>query len=137
MELSSRVAISWRGVSGDAVITCRAGEVISAETRADAGRELSLIEITPMGDPLAKTFRVRIALADDTPLQPGMSVEANIITREKPNALLVQADRWMGRQSSRSAAIGCKGATLKLGFAARVRRRSCRGFQRGIVSLHL
>jgi membrane fusion protein, multidrug efflux system len=49
-------------------------------------------EITPMGDPVAKTYRIRVALPNDTPLQIGMSVEANIVTREKPNALLVPAD---------------------------------------------
>ena len=49
-------------------------------------------EITPMGDVVTKTYRIKIALADDTPLKPGMSVEANIITREKPNALMVPAD---------------------------------------------
>lgn len=46
-------------------------------------------EITPMGDPIAKTYRIFIALAHDTPLKPGMSVEANVIIREKPNVLLV------------------------------------------------
>lgn len=46
-------------------------------------------EITPMGDAVAKTYRVRIALPDDTPLMIGMSVEANIVTRERPGALLV------------------------------------------------
>jgi multidrug efflux pump subunit AcrA (membrane-fusion protein) len=49
-----------------------------------------------MGDVAAKTFRVKIALPDDTPLKPGMSVEANIVTREKPNALLVPADALQG-----------------------------------------
>jgi RND family efflux transporter MFP subunit len=49
-------------------------------------------EITPMGDPVAKTYRIRVALPEDTPLQIGMSVEANIVTRERPNALLVPAD---------------------------------------------
>jgi multidrug efflux pump subunit AcrA (membrane-fusion protein) len=49
-----------------------------------------------MGDVVAKTFRIKIALPDDTPLQPGMSVEANIVTREKPNALLVPADALRG-----------------------------------------
>jgi len=53
-------------------------------------------EITPMGDIAAKTFRVKLALPDDTPLKPGMSVEANIITREKPNALLILADAVQG-----------------------------------------
>ena len=53
-------------------------------------------EITPMGDIAAKTFRVKIALPEDTPLKPGMSVEANIVTREKPNALLIPADAVQG-----------------------------------------
>ena len=53
-------------------------------------------EITPMGDVNAKTFRVKMSLPDDTPLKPGMSVEANIVTREKPNALLIPADAVQG-----------------------------------------
>ncbi len=46
-------------------------------------------DITPAGDPVAKTYRVKIALPDDTPLRIGMSVEANIVTREKADVLLV------------------------------------------------
>jgi membrane fusion protein (multidrug efflux system) len=46
-------------------------------------------DITPAGDPIAKTYRVKIALPDDTPLRIGMSVEANIVTREKADVLLV------------------------------------------------
>ena len=46
-------------------------------------------EITPAGDPVAKTYRVKVALPDDTPLRIGMSVEANIVTREKADVLLV------------------------------------------------
>jgi RND family efflux transporter MFP subunit len=53
-------------------------------------------EITPMGDVAAKTFRVKMRLPDDTPLKPGMSVEANIVSREKPNALLIPADALQG-----------------------------------------
>lgn len=63
--------------------------------RADAfpGQALTgnVKEITPAGDPVAKTFRVRIGLPDDTPLHVGMSVEANIISREKSDVLLVPA----------------------------------------------
>ena len=33
-----------------------------------------------MGDAVAKTYRIRIALPDDTPLKVGMSVEANVVT---------------------------------------------------------
>lgn len=53
-------------------------------------------EITPMGDVAAKTYRIKIALPDDTPLKPGMSVEANVVTREKANALLVPAEAIQG-----------------------------------------
>ena len=54
--------------------------------------EATVREITPMGDPVTKTYRIRLALPDDTPLRPGMSVEANVISREKPDALLVPSD---------------------------------------------
>jgi RND family efflux transporter MFP subunit len=53
-------------------------------------------ELTPMGDPVTKTYRIRIDLPDDTPLRIGMSVESNIVTREKPDALLVPADALQG-----------------------------------------
>lgn len=48
--------------------------------------------ITPKGDPVTKTFRAYLALPDDTPLRIGMSVEANIIIRERKAALLVPAE---------------------------------------------
>lgn len=48
-----------------------------------------LASITPKGDPVQKTYRVRIALPDDTPLRIGMTVEANIIVRETADAVLV------------------------------------------------
>ena len=49
-------------------------------------------QITPAGDPVSKTFRVRIGVPDDTPLRVGMSVEANIVSREKQDVLLVPAN---------------------------------------------
>ncbi|WP_407117515.1 efflux RND transporter periplasmic adaptor subunit [Bradyrhizobium sp. LMG 9283] len=55
-------------------------------------------EITPAGDPIAKTFRVRIGLPEDTSLRVGMSVEANIVTRENQNALLVPANALLNRE---------------------------------------
>ncbi len=53
-------------------------------------------DVTPKGDPVTKTFRVYLALPDDTPLLIGMSVEANIITAEVKNALLVPAEALRG-----------------------------------------
>ena len=74
------------------------GQTTLFRTDAFPDRQLQgkVSEITPMGDIAAKTFRVKIALPDDTPLKPGMSVEANIVTREKPNALLIPADAVQG-----------------------------------------
>lgn len=78
----------------------------------------SVREITPMGDVNAKTYRIKVSLPDDTPLKPGMSVEANVITREKPNALIVPADAVQNnavfvidgdRVRKRTVTIGIKG----------------------------
>ena len=96
------------------------GQVALFRTDAFPGRRLegTVAEITPMGDVNAKTFRVKMALPDDTPLKPGMSVEANIVTREKANALLVAADAVQGnavfvvdgsRIKKRAVTIGIRG----------------------------
>jgi membrane fusion protein (multidrug efflux system) len=55
-------------------------------------------EITPKGDPATKTFRVYINLPAETPLKIGMSVEANIVTRERDKALLVPIEALSGRR---------------------------------------
>lgn len=54
--------------------------------------EATVAEITPKGDPQTKTFRVYLALPEDTPLLIGMSVEANIVTQEKKDVLLLPAE---------------------------------------------
>lgn len=45
--------------------------------------------ITPKGDPVARSFRVRISLDGETPLQIGMTAETNIIAEKRDNALLL------------------------------------------------
>jgi len=52
----------------------------------------SVSQITPKGDPARKTFRVYLRLPQDTPLRIGMSVEANIIVREKAVAIVVPTE---------------------------------------------
>jgi RND family efflux transporter MFP subunit len=49
-------------------------------------------QITPKGDPTRKTFRVYLLLPRDTPLRIGMTVEVNIIYREKAAAVVVPAE---------------------------------------------
>jgi RND family efflux transporter MFP subunit len=49
-------------------------------------------QITPKGDPARKTFRIYLRLPQDTPLRIGMSIEANIIVREKSQAIVVPTE---------------------------------------------
>lgn len=61
--------------------------------RADAfprqDLEAVVDSITPKGDSVTKTYRVRLRLPDDTPLKIGMSTDVNIVTRVSKNALLI------------------------------------------------
>jgi len=65
--------------------------LIKADAFPDDAIEGEVREITPRGDPINKSFRVRIKLPGDTKLLIGMTAEVNIIVREKPDALLVPA----------------------------------------------
>lgn len=61
--------------------------------RSDAfpGRILEAVvdSVTPKGDPVTKTFRVRLRLPAETPLRIGMTVDVNIVVRVSQGALLV------------------------------------------------
>lgn len=48
-----------------------------------------VISITPKGDPVARSYRVRVGFDGDAPLMIGMTAETNIITQEKDSAILV------------------------------------------------
>ncbi|MBF9029951.1 efflux RND transporter periplasmic adaptor subunit [Rhodobacterales bacterium HKCCE3408] len=65
----------------------------SALLRSDAfpDRELTadVQGITPMGDPVSRTYRVTFALPGDTPLLIGMNVEVNVIVEAREDALLI------------------------------------------------
>jgi RND family efflux transporter MFP subunit len=51
----------------------------------------SVQSITPKGDPVSRSYRVRVSLPADVPLLIGMTAETNIILREDDNAMLVPA----------------------------------------------
>lgn len=76
----------------------RVGQNVLLRSDAFASEQLAgtVREITPAGDTAAKTFRVRIALPEDTPLRVGMSVEANIVTNSKEDVLVVPAAALRG-----------------------------------------
>ena len=67
-----------------------------SEAFPDQALRGSVSQITPKGDPTRKTFRIYLLLPNDTPLRIGMSVEANIIFREKPQAIVVPAEAVAG-----------------------------------------
>ena len=67
------------------------GQRVLLRADAFAGQVMSatVAQITPKGDTTRKAYRVRLALPDDTPLLIGMTVEANIVLRDIPDAVLL------------------------------------------------
>ena len=63
--------------------------LVRAEAFADRTFEGAVTEITPMGDPVTRTYRVRISLPQDVPLRIGMTADTNIIVERHEDALLV------------------------------------------------
>lgn len=63
--------------------------LIKADAFRDRAIEGQVHQLTPKGDPVNQTFRVRIALPDNSGLLIGMTVEVNVVVRETPDALLV------------------------------------------------
>ncbi|OAN42920.1 efflux transporter periplasmic adaptor subunit [Paramagnetospirillum marisnigri] len=96
--------------------------LIKADAFADAVQEARVDRVTPKGDPVNKTFRVRVMLPDDSPLLVGMTTEINIITRENPDALLIPASALVdgnkvfvvedGLAQSRPVTTGIRGRTM-------------------------
>lgn len=63
--------------------------LITADAFSGKVFEGSVKEITPQGDPVTRSYRVRISLPDDIPLFIGMTAESNILISQRDNALLV------------------------------------------------
>lgn len=70
--------------------------VLKADAFPNRTLEAKVDSITPKGDPVAKTYRVRLALPDTTPLLIGMTVEVNVIVQISANALLVPTSALRG-----------------------------------------
>jgi RND family efflux transporter MFP subunit len=92
--------------------------LIRADAFPDRVFEGTVSEITPKGDPVARSFRVRIRLPKDTPLMIGMTTDCNIILEERQDALLVPASAiidgkvWLvqdGTIAQRSVMLGVSG----------------------------
>ncbi len=100
----------------------RAGQHTMIKADAFPGRDLAgrVARITPKGDPVNKSYRVRVTLPGDTPLMIGMTTEINIVVHAVDAALLVPIDAVRdgkvfalesGRAVSRPVTTAIKGQT--------------------------
>jgi RND family efflux transporter MFP subunit len=108
-------------VDEEDIARVRVGQKVVLRADALPGQLLdgSVSEITPKGDPIARSYRVRIKLADPSQLKVGMTVDANLIVAERANALLVPATAvqnnavWVvdeGRLRRRAVRVGVTGS---------------------------
>jgi RND family efflux transporter MFP subunit len=81
-------------INEEEIVKVAVGQKVFLRSEAFDGQPLraEVAAITPKGDPTRKTFRVYLRLPPQTPLRIGMTVEANIIFREKPSALVVPSE---------------------------------------------
>lgn len=70
--------------------------LIRSDAFADSSFEGRVSEITPRGDTVARSYRVRIAIAENAPLPIGMSTETNIIVEQRDDALLLPVSALAG-----------------------------------------
>mgnify|MGYP001255416664 CR=1 FL=1 len=63
--------------------------VIRADAFPDQIFHGNVQQITPKGDPVSRSYRVRIELKHETPFKIGMTAETNIIISEREDALLI------------------------------------------------
>jgi membrane fusion protein, multidrug efflux system len=108
-------------VDEEDIAQIRSGQEVLIRADAFPGQVFqgTVQSITPKGDPVARTYRVRVSLPADTPLMIGMTAETNIVLRKADNALLVptgavrQDTVWLvedGRLSPRQVTFGAKAA---------------------------
>ena len=114
------------------IATVKPGQRVLIRADAFAGQafEGTVGEITPKGDPVARSFRVRIALPADTPLLIGMTVDCNVIVGERTDALIVPASAvseskvWLlrdGKLARKTVTLGVTGngmVEIRSGVAA-------------------
>lgn len=95
--------------------------VIRSDAFPDDVFDGRVAQITPRGDPVARSYRVRIELVGEPPLQIGMTTETNIILGQRENALLVPSTAvidgsvWVveeGHAVKRAVGVGVVGPRL-------------------------
>lgn len=69
----------------------RVGQQVLLKAGAVPGQVFdgAVSEVTPKGDPVARSYRVRVKLDAAGPLRSGMTVDANLIVSRRPDAVLL------------------------------------------------
>lgn len=113
------------------IVRIKVGQKALLKADAFPGQPLEsmVAEITPKGDPINKTYRVRLELPEDTKLLIGMTVEVNVVLRETADALLVPSQAlddhhlWvftngrLERRAVKTGAVGPASAEILEGVA--------------------
>jgi RND family efflux transporter MFP subunit len=106
--------------------------VLRADAFPDRIFDGEVQEITPKGDPVARSYRVRIRLDDPDGLQVGMTVDANLVVAERQNALLIPAAAIQDGAAWVAAADGTlHRRTLRIGATGAARSEILGGLQPG------
>jgi RND family efflux transporter MFP subunit len=117
-------------VDEEDIVRVHVGQKVVLRADALPGRVLdgTVAQVTPKGDPVARSYRVRIRLADATQLQVGMTVDANLVVAERPQALLVPSaavqggavwvvcDGRLHRQPVRTGVLGTERTEIREGL---------------------
>jgi multidrug efflux system membrane fusion protein len=78
-------------VNEEDIVQVKSGQevLIRADAFPDQIFNGKVQSITPKGDPISRTYRVRVQFVENVPLQIGMTAETNIIISKNDHALLV------------------------------------------------
>ena len=118
-------------VNEEDIVQVKSGQevLIRADAFPDQVFSGKVQSITPKGDPIARTYRVRVEFVGDVPLQIGMTAETNIIISKNDNALLVPStavsdhklwlvkDNKLVQQEVKQGAKGLKSIEILSGVA--------------------
>jgi RND family efflux transporter MFP subunit len=110
--------------------------LLRADAFPDRALDATVASITPKGDPLLKTYRVRLALPEDTPVLIGMSVEVNVVIRTVPDALIAPAAAIVDGAVQAVEAGAIRRRPVELGIAGPVAVEIVSGVEPGAAVLN-
>ena len=96
------------------LVAVRQRALVKSDAFPDRVFEGRVAEITPKGDSVQRTYRLRVSIPSPTELRIGMVVEVNIVVREKKDAILVPSTAIRGKRSKHVFVIDGDRATTRI-----------------------